>query len=221
MGQKVNPNGFRLGITHSWKSTWFAKGKKYKQMFLEDTMIRRYIKERLKDAGISQIDIERNKKTSITIHTSKPGVIIGKQGAAIEELRLDLEKKFGGQFGVEIQEIRNPDGDAEVIAETIQGQMQRRMPFRRAAKMAVEKAMQSGGIQGIKVTISGRLNGAEIARSEQFKEGNIPLQTLRANVQFARRDAITGYVTIGIKVWVYKGMVFRKVEHVQSATLSL
>lgn len=219
MGQKVNPNGFRLGVTHSWKSTWFAKGKKYRQNFLEDTLIRRYINQRLPDAGISQVDIERNKKTSLSIHTSKPGVIIGKQGAAIEELRKDLEKRFGGSFEVNIQEIRNPDADAQVIAETIQGQIQRRMPYRRAAKMAVEKAMQSGA-QGIKVMVSGRLNGAEIARSDQFKEGNIPLQTLRANVEFARRDAKTGYGTIGIKVWVYKGMVFRKVEHVQSAALT-
>lgn len=219
MGQKVNPNGFRLGVTHTWQSTWFASGKKYRQLFLQDTLIRRYIKERLKDAGISQVDIERSKKISLAIHTSKPGVVIGKQGAAIEELRLDLEKKFGGSFEVNIQEIRNPDADAEVIAETIQGQIQRRMPYRRAAKMAMEKAIQSGA-QGVKIMVSGRLNGAEIARSDQFKEGNIPLQTLRANVQFARKDAMTGYGTIGVKVWIYKGMVFRKVEHVQSASLT-
>ncbi|MBT3293563.1 30S ribosomal protein S3 [Candidatus Peregrinibacteria bacterium] len=221
MGQKVNPNGFRLGITHTWSSTWFAKGQKYKQMFLEDVSIRRYIREKLQDAGISKIDIERTKKTSVSIHTSKPGVVIGKQGAAIEQLKQDLEKKFGSSFDVNIQELRNPDGDAEVIAETIQAQMQRRMPFRRAARMAIEKAMQSGGVKGIKITISGRLNGADIARSEQFKEGNIPLQTLRANVEFAKRGAQTSYGTIGIKVWVYKGMIFRKVEHVQSASLHL
>ncbi len=220
MGQKVNPNGFRLGITHSWASTWFAKGKRYRKFFLDDVAIKRYITTKLTDAGISEIEIERSKNTAITIHTSKPGVIIGKQGSAIEELRLSLEKKFGGTFAVNIQEIRNPDGDAHVIAETIQGQIQRRMPFRRAARMAIEKAMQSG-CQGIKVSVSGRLNGAEIARSELFKDGNIPLQTLRANVQFARKSAATGYGTIGIKVWIYKGMVFKKVEHVQSASLHL
>ena len=219
MGQKVNPNGFRLGVTHTWQSTWFAKGKKYRQMFLQDTLIRRFIAKTLPDAGISQVDIERSKKTSLSIHTSKPGVIIGKQGASIEELRKKLEKKFGGSFEVNIQEIRNPDADAQVIAETIQGQIQRRMPYRRASKMAIEKAMQSGA-KGIKVMVSGRLNGAEIARSDQFKEGNIPLQTLRANVEFARRDAKTAYGTIGVKVWIYKGMVFRKVEHVQSAALT-
>ncbi|PIR50365.1 30S ribosomal protein S3, partial [Candidatus Peregrinibacteria bacterium CG10_big_fil_rev_8_21_14_0_10_49_24] len=151
---------------------------------------------------------------------SKPGVIIGKQGAAIEELRIDLEKKFGGSFEVNIQEIRNPDGDAEIIAETIAGQIQRRMPYRRASRMAIEKAMQSG-VKGIKIKVSGRLNGAEIARNELFKDGNIPLQTLRADVQFARRHAKTTYGTIGVKVWIYKGMVFKKVTDVQSASLHL
>ncbi|MDA1209051.1 MAG: 30S ribosomal protein S3 [bacterium] len=219
MGQKVNPNGMRLNITRTWTSTWFAKGRKYRDLFIQDVEIQRYIRARLQDAGISNIDIDRSKKTSLTIHTSKPGVIIGKQGASIELLRVDLEKKFGGLFEVNIQEIRNPDGDADVIAETIQGQMQRRMPFRRAARMAIEKSMQSG-VQGIKIKISGRLNGAEIARTELFKDGNIPLQTLRANVVLARRSAKTTYGTIGIKVWIYTGMVFKKVEHIQSASLS-
>ena len=220
MGQKVNPNGMRLGITHSWPSTWFASGRKYRDLLVQDVRIREHIKKRLKEAGISSIEIERSKKTSITIHTSKPGVIIGKQGAAIEELRQDLEKAFGGSFEVNIQEIRNPDGDAEVIAETIQGQIQRRMPYRRAARMAIEKAMQSG-VKGIKISVAGRLNGADIARSELFKEGNIPLQTLRADVQFARRHAVTTFGTIGVKVWIYKGMVFKKVREAQSASLTL
>ncbi|MFA7682176.1 MAG: 30S ribosomal protein S3 [Candidatus Peribacteraceae bacterium] len=219
MGQKVNPNGFRLNITHSWMSTWFARGRKYRDLFLEDTRIRRYICDKFKDAGVSEIHIERSKKTSLVIHTSKPGVIIGKQGAAIEELRKELERQFGGSFEVNIQEIRNPDADANVIGENIQGQIQRRMPYRRAAKMALEKAMQAGAV-GIKIRVSGRLNGAEIARSELFKEGNIPLQTLRANVQFARKHALTTYGTIGIQVWVYKGMVFKKVEHIHTANLS-
>ncbi|MBU0458787.1 30S ribosomal protein S3 [Patescibacteria group bacterium] len=219
MGQKVNPNGFRLGITHTWSSTWFAKGIKYKDLFLQDVRIKRYVAERFKDAGISEVNIDRNKKISLTIHTSKPGVIIGKQGAAIEELKKDLDKKFGGSFEVNIQEIRNPDADAHVIAETIQGQIQRRMPYRRAAKMALEKAIQAGAV-GIKIRVSGRLNGAEIARRELFKEGNIPLQTLRANVQFAKCSAMTTYGTIGIQVWIYKGMVFKKVEHIQTASLS-
>lgn len=219
MGQKCNPNGLRLKITHSWPSSWFASGKKYKDYFLQDVRIRRYIEKRLPDAGISKIEIDRSKMTSVVIHTSKPGVIIGKQGAAIEQLNKDLQSTFGGKFEVNIQEIRSPDADAHVIAETIQGQIQRRMPYRRAAKMAIEKAMQAGAL-GVKIKVSGRLNGAEIARTELFKDGNIPLQTLRANVQFAVKHASTTYGTIGVKVWIYKGMVFKKIKQAQSATLT-
>jgi small subunit ribosomal protein S3 len=219
MGQKVNPNGFRIGITHSWASTWFAKGKKFRDLFLQDVLIRRSINARMKDAGICLIDIDRNKKTTVVIHTSKPGVIIGKQGAAIEVLRIDLEKKFGGSFEVNIQEIRSPDTEPMVIAETIVGQIERRMPYRRAAKMAMEKAMQAGAL-GIKIGVSGRLNGAEIARSDSFKAGNVPLQTLRANIVLATKHAVTSYGTIGVQVWVYKGMVFKKVQQMQSSSLS-
>ncbi len=219
MGQKVNPNGLRLKITRGWDSTWFASGKKYRDYFLQDVKIKRYINKRLPDAGISKIELDRSKRTSVVIHTSKPGVIIGKQGAAIEQLRKDLERQFGGMFEVNIQEIRQPDVDAAVIAETIQGQIQRRMPYRRAAKMAIEKAMQAGA-QGVKVKVSGRLNGAEIARTELFKDGNVPLQTLRANVEFAVAHAKTTYGTIGVKVWVYKGMVFKKIKQAQSASLT-
>ncbi|MBI3336599.1 30S ribosomal protein S3 [Candidatus Peregrinibacteria bacterium] len=218
MGQKVNPNGFRIGFTHTWPSTWFARRGRYRTFLLDDVRIRHFIRARMKESGISQIEIERGKNIAVTIHTSKPGVIIGKQGAAIEELRKNLEQVFGGLFQVDIREVRSPDSDAEVIAETIQGQIQRRMPYRRAVKMALEKAMQSGAL-GIKVTIAGRLNGAEIARRELLKEGNIPLQTLRANVQHAVRHAVTKFGTIGVQVWVYKGMVFKKVEHVQSSAL--
>ena len=219
MGQKVNPNGLRIGITHSWPSTWFATGRKYSELLLQDVRIKRYITGKMKEAGISSIEIDRGKKVTVTIHTAKPGVIIGKQGAAIEDLKKDLEHRFTGSFLVEVQEIRQPDADSEVIAESIQGQIQRRMPYRRACKMAIEKGMQ-GGAQGVKITVSGRLNGAEIARSETFKQGNIPLQTLRANVHYARRHAVTKYGTIGICVWVYKGMVFKKVQQAQSASLS-
>ncbi len=220
MGQKVNPTGFRLGITTSWPSTWFAGKKKFGQLFREDILIKRFITKRVKDAGISRIEIERTKKVSVAIHTSKPGVIIGKQGAAIEELRKDLEKNFHEPFEVNIKEIRTPDSDAFVIAETIKGQIERRMPYRRAVKMALEKAKQAG-VLGVKVRISGRLNGAEIARSELFKEGNVPLHTLRANVQFAVAHSRTTYGTIGVKVWVYTGLVFKKVQEAQSASLDL
>jgi len=220
MGQKVNPNGFRLGITTEWPSTWFARKKKYGQLFREDVLIRRFIHAKVKDAGVSRIDIERTKKVSVAIHTSKPGIIIGKQGAAIEELRKDLEHAFHESFEVNIREIRNPDADAFVISETIKGQIERRMPYRRASKMAIEKAMQAGAL-GVKVRVSGRLNGAEIARVELFKDGNVPLHTLRANIHFAVTHAKTSYGTIGVKTWVYSGMVFKKVQEAQSASLEL
>ncbi len=218
MGQKVNPNGFRLGITHSWPSSWFGEKDKYREMFLSDVRIRRFLQKKFKDAGISLIEIDRSKKISVLIHTSKPGVIIGKQGAAIEDLRKLLQDTFGGSFEINVHEIRNPDADAFCVAESIQGQIQRRMPYRRACKMALEKALQSGAI-GIKVSISGRLNGAEIARSEIFRDGNVPLQTLRANIQFATKHAVTTYGTIGIRVWIYKGMVFKKMKEATSASM--
>jgi small subunit ribosomal protein S3 len=217
MGQKVNPNGFRIGITRTWPSTWFAEGPTFRTQFLQDVQIKRHIKTKLKEAGISEILIERNKKTVVSIKSSKPGIIIGKQGAAIEDLRKELEKKFGGSFMVEIQELRNPDADAEVIAENIASQIERRMPYRRASKQAIEKAMASGAL-GVKIGLAGRLNGAEIARVDSFKEGNIPLQTLRANIQFARRHAVTKFGTIGIQVHVYKGMVFKTAQQMQSGS---
>lgn len=219
MGQKVNPNGLRIGVTRTWPSTWFARGKKFRELLLQDVRIKRYLKTKLKEGGISEITIDRSKKTAVTIATSKPGIIIGKQGAAIEELKKDLEMRFGGSFDVQITEVRSPDSDAEVIAESVQGQIERRMPYRRACKMAVEKAMQAGAL-GVKIRVSGRLGGAEIARDEMFKDGNIPLQTLRANVQYAVRHAVTKSGTIGVKVWIYKGMVFKSVAHMQSSALT-
>jgi len=219
MGQKVNPNGFRLGITHSWPSTWFATKKKFRDNMLADVRIRRFLEKKYKDSGVSLIEIDRGKKTSVLMHSSKPGVIIGKQGASIEELRKDLEKQFGGSFEINVQEIRNPEADPACIAESIQSQIERRMPYRRACKMAMEKAMQSGAI-GVKIGISGRLNGAEIARSDSFKQENVPLQTLRANIVLATRHAITTYGTIGIQVWIYKGMVFKKIQQAKSEALT-
>ena len=218
MGQKVNPIGYRIGVIITWPSTWFASKKKYRTLFLEDTFIRRFIHSRIKDAGVARIEIERAKKVTVTIHTSKPGVIIGKQGAAIEDLRKEMERRFGSSFEVNIREIRAPDMEAFVIAENIRGQIERRMPYRRAVKMAVEKAMQAGA-QGVKIRVSGRLNGAEIAREEMFKDGNVPLHTLRASIDFAVQHAVTTYGTIGVKVWVYKGMVFKDLKDIQSSTL--
>ena len=217
MGQKVNPNGFRIGITRTWPSTWFARRGRFRDQLLQDVQITRYLRSTMKEAGLSEIQIDRGKKVVVTIHTSKPGVVIGKQGSAIEELKKKLEAKFHTPFDVEIREIRNPDANPDVIAETIQGQIERRMPYRRAVKMAIEKGMQAGAL-GVKVSICGRLNGAEIARAELFKEGNIPLQTLRANVQLATKHAVTKYGTIGIQVWVYTGMVFKNVQQIQSSS---
>ncbi len=219
MGQKVNPNGLRIGITHTWPSTWFARGQRFRDFLLQDVGIKRHIMGKSKESGISQIEIERGKRTRVSIHTSKPGVLIGKQGAAKEELEKELSKKFGGNYEIDIQEIRSPDADADCIAESIQGQIERRMPYRRACKMAIEKGMAAGAL-GIKISVAGRLNGAEIARSDMFKEGNIPLQTLRADIRFAKRHAVTKYGTIGVCVWVYKGMVFKKVQQVQSSSLN-
>jgi small subunit ribosomal protein S3 len=219
MGQKVNPNGFRINMTLAWPSTWFARGKKYREFFLQDQLIRRHLLGKMKESAVSRIEIERGKKVSVAIHTAKPGMLIGKQGAAIEDLRKELEHKFGTPFEVDVREIRNADADAAVIAENVQGQIQRRMPYRRACKMAIEKAMQSGAL-GVKIVLSGRLNGAEIARGDSFKDGNIPLQTLRANIQFARRHALTKYGTIGVQVWIYKGLVFKNIQQAQSASLS-
>ncbi|MEQ1849198.1 MAG: 30S ribosomal protein S3 [Candidatus Peribacteraceae bacterium] len=218
MGQKVNPNGFRIGFTRTWPSTWFATKGKYRQNLLEDTLIRRFLMAKFKDSGISQIEIERGKKVSVLIHSSRPGVLIGKQGAQIEELRKELEKKYTGSFEVNVREVRNPEADAACIAEGIASQIERRMPYRRACKMAMEKAMQSGAI-GVKISVSGRLNGAEIARDDSFKNGNVPLQTLRANIQFATRHAMTAYGTIGVQVWVYKGLVFKKIREAKSLNI--
>lgn len=219
MGQKVNPNGFRIGIFKSWPSTWFAEGKAFRDNLLQDVLVKRYIQGKLKEGGISEILIERGKKTLVTIKSSKPGIIIGKQGAAIEDMRKDLDKRFGGSFQVEIQEVRNPDADAAVIAENVQQQIERRMPYRRAAKQSIEKAMAAGAL-GVKISLAGRLNGAEIARADTFKEGNIPLQTLRADIQFARRHALTKYGTIGIQVHVFKGMIFKNTQQMQSNALT-
>ena len=218
MGQKVHPYGLRVGYIKPWKARWFAKGNEAAYLG-EDLKIREYLKKKLAAAGVSSIEIDRaSSRVRVRIFAAKPGVIIGKQGAAIEDLRKELERKFGGSFEVNIQEIRNPDANAAIIAEKIQGQIVRRMPYRRAVKMAMEKAMQAGAI-GIKVTVSGRLNGAEIARTDLFKEGNIPLQTLRANIDFSTKHAVTTYGTIGVQVWTYHGLVFKKVRQIQTATL--
>jgi small subunit ribosomal protein S3 len=206
MGQKVNPIGLRLGINRTWDSRWYAKGD-YADLLHQDIKIRDVLRKRLAQAGVSRIVIERPaKKARITIHTARPGVVIGKKGADIEKLRSELAKMTQGEVHLNIVEIRKPEIDAQLIAENIAQQLERRVAFRRAMKRAVQSAMRLGA-QGIRINCSGRLGGSEIARVEWYREGRVPLHTLRADVDFGRGTAFTTYGTCGVKVWVFKGEV--------------
>lgn len=222
MGQKVNPNDIRIGIINTWSSRWFALGKGYQKNFLEDLAIRDYLNKKLSEASVSSIEIERSSsQVTVIIFSSKPGIIIGRSGTAIEDLKKELSQKFNNHFDVNIREVKNPDTDAEILAGSVAEQIVRRVAFRRAAKSAVRKGMDAGA-KGVKVEISGRLNGAEISRTEFFLEGKIPLQTFRADISYASKRAETTYGTIGIKVWVFRGEVFRdrltnKLEEVVTA----
>jgi len=212
MGQKVNPKSLRIGIIKTWDSKWFANRKNYAKMFHADLALRKIIQDKLKNAGIIKIEIERSaKKVVVNIHAAKPGLIIGRQGVAIEDLRDMLNRKFGENFEVNIIEIPDPDISAQLIGELVASQIVKRIAYRRAVKMAVQKAIEAGAI-GVKIQVAGRLNGVEIARREYFKDGNIPLHTLRADIDYAQINAHTTYGVIGIKVWVYKGLIFKKNE---------
>jgi small subunit ribosomal protein S3 len=206
MGQKVNPIGLRLGINRTWDSRWYADDDFGDQLHL-DLRIRKFLHGRLQQAGVSRIVIERPaKKARITIHTARPGVVIGKKGADIEKLRSALEKLIGGEVHLNIVEIRKPETDARLVAENIASQLERRVAFRRAMKRAVQSAMRLGA-QGIRINCAGRLGGAEIARTEWYREGRVPLHTLRADVDYGEATAKTTYGTCGVKVWVFKGEV--------------
>ncbi len=206
MGQKVNPIGLRLGINRTWNSRWFASGD-YSRLLHEDIRLRKYLRERLTQAGVSRIIIERPaKKARVTIHTARPGVVIGKKGADIERLRTELAKMTESDVHLNIVEIRKPEIDAYLVAENISQQLERRIGFRRAMKRAVQSAMRLGA-QGIRVNCGGRLGGAEIARTEWYREGRVPLHTLRANVDYGTATARTAYGTCGVKVWVFKGEI--------------
>jgi small subunit ribosomal protein S3 len=206
MGQKVNPIGLRVGINRTWDSRWYAD-KDYGQLLHEDLKLRGYLMDRLAQAGVSRVVIERPaKKARVTIHSARPGVVIGKKGADIEKLRADLAKMTGGDVHLNILEIRKPEIDAKLVAEGIAQQLERRVAFRRAMKRAVQSAMRLGA-QGIRITCGGRLGGAEIARVEWYREGRVPLHTLRADVDFGRATAKTTYGTCGVKVWVFKGEI--------------
>jgi len=206
MGQKVNPIGLRVGINRTWDSRWFAD-KDYAQLLHEDLRLKKYLTERLNQAGVSRIVIERPaKKARVTIHTARPGVVIGKKGADIEKLRSELSKMTGSEVSLNIVEIRKPEIDAKLIADNIAQQLERRVAFRRAMKRAVQSAMRLGAL-GIRINCSGRLGGAEIARLEWYREGRVPLHTLRAEIDFGEGTAKTTYGTCGVKVWVFKGEI--------------
>jgi small subunit ribosomal protein S3 len=206
MGQKINPIGLRVGINRTWDSRWFAK-REYSKRLIEDLKLRDYIKDKLKAAGISNVIIERAaKNTSIKIYTARPGVIIGKKGADIEKLRRDLSRRAGGEVSLNIIEVRKPEIDAQLAAEGVCQQLERRVSFRRAMKRAVQSALRLGA-EGIRINVSGRLGGADIARTEWYREGRVPLHTLRADVDYGFSEALTTYGIIGVKVWIYKGDV--------------
>jgi small subunit ribosomal protein S3 len=206
MGQKVHPYGFRLGVTKTWRSRWFAKGD-YAKLLFEDLELKESLRDRLKSAGVSAIEVDRpGNKLRITIRTSRPGIIIGRKGAEIEKLKQDLAKKTGREVFIDIQEVHKPELDAQLVAESIALQLEKRVAFRRAMRKAVDSALRFG-CKGIKVRVSGRLNGAEIARSEWYLQGQLPLHTLRADIEYGFAQAYTTYGVIGIKCWIYKGEI--------------
>jgi small subunit ribosomal protein S3 len=211
LGQKVNPIGLRLNIVRSWESTWYA-GRDYAKLFLEDQKVRKYIKQRLYHAGLSTVHIARTgDKVRIRLHTARPGIVIGKKGAEIETLKKDLDKLTGKDCVLDIQEVRRPEADAQLLAENVALQLERRVAFRRAMKKAVNTALKFG-VKGIKIACSGRLGGAEIARREWYREGRVPLHTLRADVDYGLAEAKTTYGIIGVKVWIFKGEVLPESE---------
>ena len=207
MGQKVNPIGLRVGINRTWESRWFAKGEEYADLLHEDLAIRKFLKDKLKNASVSKIVIERpHKKCRVTIHTARPGVVIGKKGSDIETLRRELSKMVDGEVFLNLVEVRKPEVDATLVAESIAQQLERRVAFRRAMKRSLQSAMRMGA-KGCKIVCGGRLGGAEIARTEQYQEGSVPLHTLRADIDYGTAEAKTAMGIIGIKVWIYKGEI--------------
>ena len=208
MGQKVNPVGLRLGVNRTWDSRWYADAE-YADLLHEDIKLRKYLMDRLNQAGVSKIVIERPaKKARVTIHTARPGVVIGRKGADIEKLRTDLSKMTGSEVNINIVEIRKPEIDATLVAENIAQQLEKRVAFRRAMKKVMQSAFRAG-VKGIKVRTAGRLGGAEMARSEGYSERKVPLHTLRADIDYNTAEAQTTYGIIGVKVWVYKGEVYK------------
>ena len=217
MGQKVHPTGIRLGIVKKHTSTWFASKGEYADKLNADIEVRNYIQKALAHASVSRIDIERPANTArVTIHTARPGIVIGKKGEDVEKLRTQLTKKMGVPVHINIEEIRKPDLDAALAAQSVASQLERRVMFRRAMKRAVQNAMRQGA-EGVKIQVSGRLGGAEIARAEWYREGRVPLHTLRANIDYATAEALTTYGIIGVKVWIFKGEIIGGLEEAEAS----
>ncbi len=214
MGQKVNPIGFRVGVIRTWDSRWYAKGQQYIDNFKEDYKLRKFIKTKLKHAGVAKIEMERAaNKIKVIISTARPGVVIGKKGTGIDALKAEIQKLTPNEVFVNIQEVRKPDVDAQLVAENIAMQLEKRISWRRALKKALASGIR-GGVRGIKIKVSGRLDGAEIARSEWYNEKSVPLHTLRADIDYGTAEALTTYGLIGVKVWIYRGDVYsaREIE---------
>ena len=212
MGQKVNPHGLRVGVIKNWDSRWFVSDEKFGDTLVSDYNVRKYLKKELQSAGISKIEIERDsQRVRVFIHCAKPGMVIGRGGVEIEKYKNELQKMVGMPVALNVVEVRQPDLDAQLVAENIAAQLERRVAFRRAMKMAIRNTMRLGA-KGIKITCGGRLGGAEIARSEHYHEGTIPLQTLRADIDYGFWEANTTYGKIGVKVWIYKGEVLNEVN---------
>ena len=213
MGQKVNPHGLRVGVIKNWDSRWYASDEKFGDTLVSDYKVRKYLKNKLYLAGVPKIEIERDSRghVRVFIHCAKPGIIIGRNGSEIDKLRAELEAMLGTSVSVNVIEVKNIDTDAQLVAENIAGQLERRISFRRAMKQSIGRTMRLG-VKGIKIMVSGRLGGAEIARSEQYHEGTIPLQTLRADIDYGFAEANTTYGKIGVKVWIYKGEVLSEVS---------
>jgi small subunit ribosomal protein S3 len=217
MGQKVNPNGIRLGIVKDWTSKWYADGMEYADLLNTDLDVREFLRKKLSHASVSKIEIQRPAKNArIVIHTARPGIVIGKKGEDIEALRAEVSAMMGVPVHIGVEEIRKPELDAFLVAESIAGQLERRIMFRRAMKRAVTNSMRLGA-EGIKVKVAGRLNGAEIARSEWYREGRVPLHTLRADIDYGFTEARTTYGVIGVKVWIFKGEVIERAAEVEAA----
>ncbi len=217
MGQKVHPIGFRLGYIKDWNSRWFASSRDFPKLVYQDYQIRRHLRDRLKNASVSRIEIGRAAgAVTVTIHTARPGLVIGKKGEEIDRIRQELKEIVGSPVQVNVEEIRKPELDATLVAESIAQQLERRVMFRRAMKRAIQNAMRLGA-EGIKVQVAGRLGGAEIARTEWYREGRVPLHTLRADIDYGFAEAHTKYGVIGVKVWIFKGEVFLKEREHASA----